>query len=264
VSEQQPTAATADGISFSVADQVATVVVDAPPVNAFTMARYVRMAAVFEHLNAEEAINCVILTAAGTKAFSGGLDLDEFLNTPVERDDERQAVGMRAFTAVRTCPVPVICAINGPAVGAGMAFAGLCDIRIASERATFGLPEINVGRCGGAAFMRRFVPEGAVRLAFFTGEPFSAHEAHRLGLVEQVVPPRKLMVRARELAETIAAKSPVGLRIGKQALNAIEAMRYDLGYEIEQKYSAELVKTEDSREALRAVVEKRPPVFTGR
>jgi enoyl-CoA hydratase len=252
-----------EGVGVEIDGPIATVTIDAPPVNAFTMARYRRMAEVFELLNERDDINCVILTATGSKAFSAGLDLHEFLDTPIERDDERQAIGMRAFVAVRSCPVPVIAAINGHALGAGMAFAALCDIRIASERATFGLPEINVGRCGGAAFVSRYVPEGSVRLMFFTGEPIGAHEAHRLGLVEQVVSPRRLPGAARELAEVIATKSPIGLRIGKKALNAVEGMRYDRGYEIEQQYSAELVQTEDSREALRALVERRLPVFKG-
>jgi enoyl-CoA hydratase len=259
----EPVAAVDEGIGVEISGSIATVTVDAPPVNAFTMARYQRMAEVFEALNQRHDVNCVILTAAGTKAFSAGLDVHEFVETPVERDDERQAIGMRAFVAVRSCPVPVIAAINGLALGAGMAFAALCDIRIASERATFGLPEINVGRCGGAAFVSRYVPEGSVRLMFFTGEPIGAHEAHRLGLVEQVVAPRKLAAAAREVAEVIAAKSPIGLRIGKQSLNAAEGLRYDEGYEVEQRYSADLVKAEDSREALQALVEHRMPVFKG-
>ena len=257
----KPDGAAQVGIGVEISGSIATVTIDAPPVNAFTIARYERMAEIFEALNERVDVNCVILTAAGTKAFSAGLDIHEFLATPVERDDERQAIGMRAFVAVRNCPVPVIAAINGFALGAGMAFAALCDIRIASEGATFGLPEINVGRCGGAAFVSRYVPEGSVRLMFFTGEPIGAHEAHRLGLVEQVVAPRKLAAAAREVAEVIAAKSPIGLRIGKQSLNAAEGLRYDAGYEIEQRYSAELVKTADSREALQALVERRLPVF---
>jgi enoyl-CoA hydratase len=253
-----------EGIAVAVENSIAIVTIDAPPVNAFTMARYQRLTDVFESLNERSDVNCVILTARGTRAFCAGLDLDEFLATKVEDDDKRQAIGLRTFAAIEACPVPLIAAINGPALGAGCVFAALSDIRIASDKATFGLPEINVGRCGGAAHLGRLVPQGMVRMMFFTGEAISAHEALRVGLVEQVVSPRLLMAAAYDIAEVIARKSPLGLRIGKRSLNAVEMLPFDEGYLTEQRFSEQLVKTEDSREALRAVVERRMPVFVGR
>jgi enoyl-CoA hydratase len=140
----------------------------------------------------------------------------------------------------------------------------VADIRIASERATFGLPEINVGRCGGGAFLARLVTQGVLRKMFFTGQPIDAATAYRVGLVEEVVPPEELMPAAMRLAAVIAAKSPLGLRLGKQSLNEVEFLPVEEGYPIEQGYSTELMKTEDAREATRAVVEKRAPVFVGR
>jgi len=160
--------------------------------------------------------------------------------------------------------VPVIAAVNGPALGAGSVLAAVSDIRIASEKATFGMPEINVGRCGGGAHMGRLIPQGMLRLMYFTGEPISAWDAHRVGLVEQVVPPRRLLPAAHELAEIIAKKSPIGLRMAKEALNRAEFMQVEEGYQLEQSYSTKLMHTEDAREATRAVVEKRAPVFKGR
>jgi enoyl-CoA hydratase len=254
----------ADDLRLTSDGPVATVTIDAPPVNAFTMSRYERLAAIFEHLSTRDDIHCVILTATGSRAFCAGLDLDEFLAQPVEDDAKRQEIGMRAFLALGHCAVPVIAAINGPALGAGAVFASLCDIRIASERATFGLPEINVGRCGGAAYVGRLVSSGTVRQMFFTGEPINAHEAHRVGLVQQLVTPKRLIPAAEEMARTIAAKSPLGLRLGKQSLDAAESLPADEGYAVEQEYSAKLVLTHDSREALQAVVEKRAAVFLGR
>jgi enoyl-CoA hydratase len=243
---------------------IATVTIDRPPVNALTLDMYRQIVRTFTDLAARPELRCAILTAAGTRAFSAGLDVHEFLAMPVEADEERQQVGLAAFTAVSKCPVPLIGAINGVALGAGMVLASLCDTRIASASARFGLPEINVGRCGGASHVARLVPQGLVRRMFFTGEPIDAGTALRAGLVEEVVEPPELEEAARSLAQRIATKSPLGLRLGKQALNAAEFLPVDEGYLIEQSYSAQLVHTRDSREALRAVVEKREPVFEGR
>jgi enoyl-CoA hydratase len=205
-----------------------------------------------------------VLGARGEKAFCAGLDLKEFKEATVEKDPERALIVRATFKAIQTCALPVIAAINGPALGAGCALAANCDIRIASERATFGLPEINVGRCGGGRFMGRLVPQGMMRLMFFTGRPIDAAEAFRIGLVEKVVAPERLEPAVMELANLIASKSPLGLRLGKRSLNESEALPVHDGYAIEQGYSTKLLMTEDAREAARAVLEKREPRFVGR
>jgi enoyl-CoA hydratase len=209
-------------------------------------------------------VHCAIFTGAGTRAFCAGLDLKEFLAATPEQDPERARIVRHTFSAVRHCAIPVIAAVNGPALGAGCVLASVCDIRIAASTATFGLPEINVGRCGGGAHIGRHVPQGVLRKMFFTGRPISADEAYRVNLVEEVVPPDRLMDAARELAGVISEKAPLGLRFGKKALNDIEFMPVEDGYAREQIYSTHLMRTEDAREATRAVVEKRPPVFQGR
>jgi enoyl-CoA hydratase len=244
--------------------KVATVTLDMPPVNALSQARYQELTEVFDSFGTRNDVHCVVLGARGNKAFCAGLDLKEFKEQTVERDPERALIVRATYKAVQTCAIPVIAAVDGPALGAGCALAAMCDIRIASERATFGMPEINVGRCGGGAFMGRLVPQGMLRLMYFTGEPISAWEAHRIGLVEQVVPSRKLERTAFDLAETIARKSPVGLRLAKRALNESEFLPVHEGYIVEQGYSTRLLATEDAREATRAVLEKRAPNFVGR
>ena len=228
------------------------------------MARYTQLAEAFEQISRRADVHCALLTARGTRAFCAGLDLHEFATWPAERDHERAAAARRSFAAIRKCAIPVIAAVNGPALGAGCVLAACCDIRIASERASFGLPEINVGRCGGGAHLGRIVPPGLLRLMFFTGKPIDAREALRTGLVERVVAPEELMPAALELARSIAAKSPLGLRLGKQALNEAECLPVEEGYALEQSYSAKLLATEDAREAARSVIEKRAPVFKGR
>lgn len=244
--------------------KVVHVVLDRPPVNALTMALYDALADTFEALGQRTDVHCAVLTARGTRAFCAGLDLHEFLAAKVEDDPARAAIVRRMFHAVRTCAIPVIAAVNGPALGAGCVLASVCDIRIAAENATFGLPEINVGRCGGGAHVGRHVPPGLLRRMFFTGQPISAAEAYRAGLVDEVVPHDALMPAAGALAATIAAKAPLGLRLGKEALNAIESMPVEEGYALEQRYSTRLMATHDAREATRAVLEKRAPAFEGR
>jgi enoyl-CoA hydratase len=244
--------------------KIVTVTLNRPPVNALTLALYERIAETFEIIGTRTDVHCAIFTGAGTRAFCAGLDLKEFLAATPEQDPERARIVRHTFSAVRHCAIPVIAAVNGPALGAGCVLASVCDIRIAASTATFGLPEINVGRCGGGAHIGRHVPQGVLRKMFFTGRPISADEAYRVNLVEEVVPPDRLMDAARELAGVISEKAPLGLRIGKKALNEIEFMPVEDGYAREQIYSTHLMRTEDAREATRAVVEKRPPVFQGR
>jgi enoyl-CoA hydratase len=246
------------------ADKVVSVIIHRPPVNALTIALYQRIAEVFEEIGAVSDINCAVLLARDSRAFCAGLDLREFLTAKVEDDPARAVTVRRMFHSVRHCAIPVIAAVNGPALGAGCVLASVCDIRIASENATFGLPEINVGRCGGTAHMARHVPQGLLRRMFFTGMPISAQEAYRVGFVDRVVPLDRLMTEVNELAGVIAKKAPLGLRLGKEALNRVEFMPVDEGYALEQEYSTKLMHTEDAREATRAVLEKRAPVFKGR
>jgi len=250
-------------IQLTVEDRIATVTMARQPVNALTSALYAELGDLFLSFVTRDDINCVVFASASEKTFCAGKDLKEFLSARLE-DDPAQAYNVRrTFEAIRHCPVPVIAKVNGPALGAGCVLAAVSDIRVASEKATFGLPEINVGRCGGTAHLGRLIPQGAVRLMYFTGQPVSAAEAYRLGLVDVLVAPEELDDTVNAMARTIAAKSPVGLRVGKKSLNEAEEMQVDAGYAREQSYSTQLMRTNDAREATRSIVEKRAPVFTG-
>ncbi|OCX58122.1 enoyl-CoA hydratase [Thioclava sp. SK-1] len=252
------------GIELSFTGKVAEITIDVAPVNAITLAQYGEIGAAFDAADSWQGINCIVFTGAGTRAFCAGLNLKEFLTATVAEDPARARIVRRCFKSIRECALPTIAAVNGPALGAGSVLASVCDIRLASTNATFGTPEINVGRCGGAAHMGRHLPPGMVRKMFFTGEPIDAAEAYRLGFVQEVHAPDALMGAARNLAAKIADKSPLGLRIGKQSLNQIEFLPVDEGYQIEQQFSTALMNTEDAREATAAVVEKRMPVWKGR
>jgi len=244
--------------------KVVYVTLNRPPVNALTIALYAEIADLFEAIGQRMDVHCAVLGASGSKAFCAGLDLNEFMAAKVEDDEMRAAVVRRTFSAIRHCAIPVIAAVNGPALGAGCVVASVCDIRLASPNATFGLPEINVGRCGGTAHMGRHVPQGLLRRMFFTGRPIGAEEAQRAGFVDRIVPLEELAGEAQALAEVIAEKSPLGLRMGKEALNRVEFMPVEEGYALEQSFSTRLLHTDDAREATRAAIEKRLPVFKGR
>jgi enoyl-CoA hydratase len=166
------------------------------------------------------------------------------------------------FWSVLDCPLPVIGAINGAAVGAGLALVGSCDIIIASERARFAVTEINAGVLGGARHLQRLIGTYKTRRMFFTGEFVSAEEFYRLGVVEAVVPPDQLLSESRALAGTIARKSPIGLRLAKESMNRVEDMGLKEGYRLEQDYTNRLTRYRDSAEARTAYLEKRDPVWT--
>lgn len=251
-------------VKTSVTGKVIIVTIDRPPVNAMTLSLYAEMAKTFEAISQRMDVNCVVLTSAGSKAFCAGKDLQEFLATTVEDDPKQAPIVRGAFRAVQQCSIPVIAAVNGAATGAGCVFASLADIRLASSNAFFSLPEINIGRCGGAAHMGRHLPQGVLRRIFFTGDKLSAEDAYRLGFVDQVLPPEELLPAAMALATRIAAKSPLGLRLAKKTVNEGERLALETALDIEQRYSTELLHTEDAREAARAVFEKRAPTFVGR
>lgn len=252
------------GLDIAFNNGVAEITINCPPVNAITLDIYQQIGGAFEAAETWQNIHCIVFTGAGTRAFCAGLDLNEFLAATIEEDPARARIVRRCFASIREAAIPTIAAVNGPALGAGTVLASVCDIRIAAETVRFGMPEINVGRCGGAAHMGRHLPQGMLRKMFFTGEPIDAQEAWRLGFVQEVTSPEDLMETARALAMKIAAKAPLGLRYGKQALNQIEFLPVDEGYAIEQRFSTLLMATEDAREATRSVVEKRRPEFRGR
>jgi enoyl-CoA hydratase len=242
---------------------IATVRIDRPPVNAFTPGMYDQLRRTFHALADDRSVRVAILAAEG-RAFCAGNDISGFLDQTFEQSLEELALIRIAFNALYDCPVPVIAAVNGAAMGTGIVLSSLCDIRIASEKASFALPEIAVGAMGGARHVMRMAPQGMTRLMAFTGGRISAEEALRVNMVEKVVPPDNLMPAAREIAEQIAARSPNAVRLAKQAANRVESMNLKEAYEYECGLISSLRKTEEAREAALAFIEKRPPTFAER
>lgn len=228
-------------VRFTVFEGVATVVIDRAPVNALTIDSYRQITSIFDALDRREDIRCVIFKGQGRRAFCAGFDFKHFAQAGGEEDDPKRPDILRGmFEAVRTCGIPVIGAINGAAIGAGCVLAAVCDIRIAADHATFGLPEIDFGRVGGAAYLAPLISPGLLRRMAFTGRPVPAAEALRAGLVDEVVAADRLDQVAADFATLIAGKSGPALRHVKAALNAIELRPVVDAYRIEQEYSVRL------------------------
>jgi len=247
-----------------IADHVATITFENPPVNAVNVQVRAELPEVFRNTGHNPDVRVVIFTAAGERAFCGGTDVREFGQFKGAAREAREIKWREGLNAIHHCAVPVIGAINAPALGAGLAMASCCDILIASEKAVFGLPEIRVGALGGGRHLARLVPEMVMRRMMFTGVRLSAREMAQYGAVSRVVPPEELLPAARALATEIAGFAPLALRLGKESLNRTEFMPMEEGYKVEQTFTARLQETEDALEARTAFLEKRAPVFKGR
>ena len=252
-------------VKCRIADHIAVVTMDRPPVNAQNAQMNTDMALVFDTISDRDDVRAAILTGAG-KCFSAGADIKDRAGkerAPGDAWQHNRRV-REAFHAIVECQKPVIGAINGAALGAGLAVAASCDILLAAEEAAIGLPEINVGLLGGGRHAMRLFGHSRTRRMLFTGLRVDGRELYRLGVVEACVPGAQLMDAAMEIAREIASRSPVAMRLAKHSLNTIEEMSLRDGYRFEQNMTVELGKTEDSKEAMRAFVEKRKPVFKGR
>lgn len=242
--------------------RLVTVTIDRPPVNAATWGMYKEIAAVFKQISEDESVSCVILTASGNKCFMAGHDINDFLDLSQENVLERYAWVAECFSSIYKCPIPVIGAINGHALGTGFALAALCDFLYAVENATFGLPEINVGLLGGGKLICRMLPHNKARKMYLTGESIGAREMERYGAVEKVVKPEELMEEVKKAALVIMSKSPTVLRLARKALNDMEIIPSpEEAYRVEVEIVKKLADCKNRKEAALAFLEKRPPKF---
>ncbi len=252
-------------LHVEVSDHIATVTLDRPPVNAVNTGTFAEIIDVFAGFNDDRDVRVAIFTAAGDRAFMAGVDLqsvgprDRRLEVPASLVTDPARMARDAMWAITDCAVPVIGAINGPALGAGLAFAACCDMLIASDNARFGTTEINVGLLGASSHLLLMVGRHKAREMFFTGEQVPAAEMHRLGAVREVVPRAELVETARDLALALAAKSPIALRLAKESMNRVEFLPLKDAYRTEQDYTARLLNFEDAAEARQAYMEKRDP-----
>ena len=245
--------------STQVHDGVAHIVLNKPPVNAFNSYEWAQLAAELRALGQQDATRVILISAEG-KGFCAGVDIKELGADPAKIVPVNKG-NFDTFEAIHRNPKPVVMAIHGFVLGGGIGMAGAADILVASECATFGVPEVDRGAMGGGAHLQRLFSVQKVRHMYFTGEFIDAQEAWRLGAIEKVVPLSELLPTAMAIAKTIAEKSPPMIALAKEALNAIEDGNLEEKYRREQGLTLEAYMHPDSQEARDAFNQNREADF---
>jgi enoyl-CoA hydratase len=247
---------------------VAVVTINRPKVlnalNTQTMDELRRTILAFRH---DDGVRAVVLTGAGEKSFVAGADINELAVQTPASGREHALRGQHVLDLIENMGKPVIAAVNGFALGGGCELAMACTLRIASENARFGQPEINLGIIPGYAGtqrLARLVGGGRALEILLTGDQLTAQEAHRLGLVNRVVPAGELMTEARKLAAALASKAPIAVRYIIDAVNKGARMTLPEAQVFEATLFGLVASTEDMREGTRAFLEKRKPEFKGK
>jgi enoyl-CoA hydratase len=226
-------------------DGIAELVIDNPPVNALSTRAWADLAREIQRLGHDDAVRVIVIRADG-RGFQCGVDVKE-----LARDASLIVAANRGcydtFAAIYDCPVPVISAVHGYCLGGGIGIAGSSDLVIASDDASFGLPEIDRGALGAATHAMRLFGMQEARRMLLTGEPIGAAEAFRLGGLLRVVPRAGLREAALEIARRIAAKSPRAVRAAKASLNGIETLDVKRSYRYEQGFTLELYTSQYSQ-----------------
>jgi enoyl-CoA hydratase len=221
-----------------------------------------------DELAGVDSIRAIIITGSGDRAFAAGADINELQALETAREGfEHSREAHQILFKVEGLPKPVIMAVNGYALGGGCELALGGDIIIASEKAQFGQPEVNLGIIpgfGGTQRLPRLIGRTRALEMILTGKPISAQEAHRIGLVNHVVPPDELMVKAAEIANAIAEKGPAAVALAKRAVYAGLELSPRAGNEAEMEYFGQAVATADRKEGTTAFLEKRKPNWQGR
>jgi enoyl-CoA hydratase len=255
-----------DTLLLDVADQVATITINRPDKrNALNTAVRREIVDALDQLRADDRARVVIITGAGDKAFVAGADIAEFAErTPLQQRDAMQ--GRRVFDEVAAYPKPTIAMINGFALGGGCELALACDIRVAARSARFGQPEVRLGLIpggGGTQRLPRLIGTGRALRLILTGDLVDAEEAYRIGLVDVLADEDELHARTMELARSMAAHSPVALRLAKNAVAAALETPLAAGLALERELFITAFASDDRREGVSAFLEKRSPTFTG-
>lgn len=234
--------------------------------NALNKATLAELAHVIAFAAVNNEVRGVLLTGAGEKAFVAGADISEFADYDVEAAEALARHGQKTvFDAIEHCPKPVIAAINGFALGGGLELAMACHIRIASENAKLGLPEVSLGLIpgyGGTQRLTQLIGKGRAMEMITTGDMISAEQAEKFGLVNHLVPSVNLMTKAEEILNKIKLRAPLAVAASIAAINASSAFNVD-GFEMEIVAFGNCFNTNDFKEGTSAFLNKRKPVFSG-
>jgi enoyl-CoA hydratase len=257
-----------ENVRIETQDGVAIITIDRPKVlNALNAQTVGEIGEAFEQVRNDDAVRAVILTGGGEKAFVAGADIGELAKmTPITGKATAER-GQAVFAKIERFPKPVIAAINGFALGGGCELALACHIRIASEKAQIGLPEVTLGIIpgyGGTQRMARLLGKGKALELILTGDRIPAAEAERIGLVNRVVAPEELMNAAMELAKKIASRGPLAVRASIEAVMSGSEMPIEEGFFLEATLFGLLASSDDMKEGMNAFLEKRAANFQGR
>jgi enoyl-CoA hydratase/carnithine racemase len=254
-------------VRLEVSDGVATVTLERPEaLNAISTGLAVALAAAVEPLATDPAVRAVVLAGAGDRAFSVGADLKERAGLDDHGWFVQREAFRRGFAAVRRCPLPTVAAVFGYALGGGAELALACDLVVAADDATFGLPEVRLGLVpagGGTQLLVRRVGRSAAKDLVLTGRRVDAAEALRLGLADRVVPRAELPAAARGLAAEIAGNAPTAVRLAKWAIDLGADLAQEAAMEVEDQAWRRAVLSDDRREGIAAWVEGREPRWPG-
>ena len=255
-------------VRLEVEGPFATVTVDRPKsLNALDTRTLQELEKIAGDLALRSDVRGVVVTGAGEKAFVAGADIAEMNGMDADRARHFGALGQRVMDVISALAVPVVAAVNGFALGGGCELALACDFIYASENAKFGLPEVSLGILpgfGGTQRLTRLLGRARAKELIFTGDMIDAAKAKEIGLVLDVIPLPNLLGHARAALERIAKKGPLAIRRAKEAIDRGADLDLADGLEIERKLFSDLFASTDRSEGMKAFLEKRPPVFTGR
>lgn len=251
-----------------VKDQIAKVTLNRPQVmNALNSTVFNELERVFMALMEDVDVRVILITGAGDKAFAAGADINEIARLDIATGEAKSGRGQEVFRMIETCGKPVIACINGYALGGGCELALACTIRLASDTARLGQPEVKLGLIpgyGGTQRLPRLVGQSMALKLLLTGEMVNAVEALRIGLVDEMVPAERLMERAEALARTILGMAPLAIAGVMEAVRWGGELSMVAGTDVEAEIFGRLCATEDKAEGTKAFLEKRPPIWTGR
>ena len=259
---------TLENVLYEKKDSIAYVTLNRPKVlNALNKKTWADLRTAFEAARDDAAVRGVILTGAGDKAFIAGADISELANVSAVEAEESSTFGQEVLNLVENRGKPVIAAINGFALGGGCETAMACTIRVASEHAKFGQPEVKLGLIpggGGTQRMPRLVGKGRALQIILSGEIISAQEAYRIGLVNEVVPAADVITRAEAILKQIFSNAPIAVKYSLEAVNKGLETSVAEGLSLEASLFGLCAGTEDKREGTQAFLQKRAPQFQGR
>ncbi len=254
-------------LELSVANQIAVVRLNRPPMNPLSSKLFGELKEVMDHLEDREDVRVVILTGAGERAFAAGADIGEMKDLDLSGIGKMNRISRKAYSGVESIGKPVIAAVNGLALGGGLELVLCCDFRIFSENARVALPEINLGIIpggGGTQRLQRLIGQAKAKELLYFGDMIGAQEALACGLANKVVPLDQLMEAAQEMAAKLAEKPAVALRMIKTSLQTGADTDLNSALTVEQLGFGNIFETHDKKEGMAAFAEKRKPVFIGR